>query len=344
MTALKGAAIARFVRNPPADIRLALVHGSDEGRIRELAFALVKAVAGSTDDPFRVTRLSEDALKEDPAILSDEARALSMTGGRRAVWVSDGGAAVQRAVELYLADPGGDGLIVIEGSGLAKTSKLRQLAEKAPGAAAIACYADTPDDLRSIAVETARRDGLQFEEDALGLLVEFLGADRAASRSEIEKLVLYCLGTGRITREDVLAVSGDASAASLEDVVDAALEGDAGSAIASLARLQGGGLPPATILGSGHAHVLRLSALSLEIEAGASREAAVRSARPPIFFARQPRVARQLALWNREALVSAARTLSHAVAQTRAYPALETALAERAVLALARRSQAMKRS
>lgn len=344
MTTLKGPAIARFVRNPAPEIRLALVHGADEGRIRELAVALVKAVAGSTDDPFRVTRLSEESLKDDPALLADEARAIAMTGGRRAVWVSDGGAPVQRAAEIYLESPAGDGLVVIEGGNLPKTSKLRQLAEKAPEAAAIACYADTDEDLRAIAFEAAKRDGLAFEDDALALLVELLGADRAASRGEIDKLILYCLGQERIRLEDVLAVAGDASAASLDDVVDAALEGDASAAIASLARLQGDGLPPATILGSGHGHVLRLTALSLEVEAGKPRDAVVRGARPPIFFQRVGRVTRQLGLWNREALSSAARTLSQAVAQTRQYPALETALAERAILSIARRAQSLKRN
>ncbi len=342
MTALKPAAVEAFCRAPDPAVKIALVHGADEGRVREIATNLVKAVAGSLDDPFRVSRLSEDRLAADPALLSDEALAMSMTGGRRAVWVSQCGSGFQRAAEIYLETPGGDSLVVGEAGALPKTSKLRQLLEKSPKATVIACYEDTPEDLRRIAVEAARREGLAFNDDALALLVDLIGADRAASRGEIEKLLLYCHGTGRIGAEDVLAICADASAASLDELIDAVLDGDAAGAMGSLDGLTGAGLPPTVVLGSVHSHVLRLLGFRLDIDGGRDRESVLRSARPPIFFQRLSRVGRQVGLWDRESLFSAARTVSLAVDQTRQFPALETALAERALLALARKSQSLR--
>lgn len=342
MAVLKGAAAERFARSPDQAMKVVLVHGADEGRVSELARTMVASAAGSTDDPFRVARLTDDRLAADPALLSDEARALSMTGGRRAVWVTQCAAGFQRAVEIYLDAPEGEALVVAQAGALPKTSRLRQLIEKSPNAVAIACYEDTVEDLRRLAVESASRAGLAFAEDALGLLIELIGADRAASRGEIEKVLLYCHGLKAVTADDVLAICGDASAASLDELVDAVMEGDAAGALSRLDRLVGSGLPAPVVLGGCQSHLVRLQALRLEMETGKDREAALRSARPPFFFQRVQRVQRQLGLWDRAALAIASRTVALAVEQTREFPALETALAERALLGLARKSQALR--
>jgi DNA polymerase-3 subunit delta len=310
--------------------------------VRELARSIVAAAAGSTDDPFRVARLSDESLAADPALLADEARALSMTGGRRAVWVSRAGGGLERALELYLADPGGEALIVAEAGSLAKTSRLRQLAEKASEVAAIACYEDTPEDLRRLVLASARRDRLEIQEDALELLLDLLGSDRAASRGEIEKLLLYCRGRDKVLADDVLAACGDASAASLEALADAVLEGELAEAVGLFDRLVAGGLSPVGLLSAFQASLSRLLALRYEIDAGRDRDAVLRAARPPIFFQRLSRISRQLALWNREALMGAARTISFAIEQTRDHSALESSLAERAFISLARKSQALR--
>ena len=68
-----------FVANP-APARVVLFHGEDEGLIRELAARLVRNVAGSLDDPFRVSEIERDGY----ATLPGEVAAMSMTGG--AAW------------------------------------------------------------------------------------------------------------------------------------------------------------------------------------------------------------------------------------------------------------------
>lgn len=65
-----------FLRNPEA-CRVILLYGDDAGLVRERAEAVVLAVAGALDDPFRVT----EATRDDIARLTDEASSLPLTGG-----------------------------------------------------------------------------------------------------------------------------------------------------------------------------------------------------------------------------------------------------------------------
>ena len=64
--------------------------------------------------------------------------------------------------------------------------------------------------------------GLTITPEARELLLSRLGADRALSRSEIEKLALYAGGKGTIEIDDVEAVVGDASELAIDTMIMAA--------------------------------------------------------------------------------------------------------------------------
>src|SRR5437868_15407530 len=74
-----------------AKLRLVLFFGPDSGLAHERAKALVARVAGDARDPFRVSEFAAAALKDEPSRLMDEAASLSLTGGRRAVWLREAG-------------------------------------------------------------------------------------------------------------------------------------------------------------------------------------------------------------------------------------------------------------
>ena len=75
---------------PPATLRAILIHGADDGRVRELGRRAVTAVVDDVNDPFRVAELTADTIKTDPARLADEMGAQSLIGGRRVVWLREG--------------------------------------------------------------------------------------------------------------------------------------------------------------------------------------------------------------------------------------------------------------
>ncbi|MGE5503325.1 MAG: DNA polymerase III subunit delta, partial [Actinomycetota bacterium] len=111
-----------FLKAPPAAIRAVLVYGPDAGLVRERAQRLVRTVVPDPSDPFRVAELTPASLKDDPARLADEAAAIALTGGRRAVVLRDAGDTVSGPVGSFLANAKGDGLVVIEGGDLGPRS------------------------------------------------------------------------------------------------------------------------------------------------------------------------------------------------------------------------------
>ena len=293
--------IDRLLSSPGA-IRAVLLHGDDSGLVRERGSTLARAVAGSLDDPFRIASLDRDTHDR----IEEEAAALSLTGGRRVVRVRDAGDALAPAITRLLAAPG-DTLVILEAPSLPGRSKLRGLLEPRPDAAVIPCY---PEEGRVLgaSVEAMVREGrVRITPDALALLSSVLGADRLASRSEVEKLVLYAGEGGTIDAEAVDACVADASSLSLEDALFAATEGDLAGADRAFERALADGAAPVAIIRMLGSHLSRLAAARRPMEeAGLSAADAAKSARPPVFFKRVPAFTRALGRWSLASLARAA--------------------------------------
>ncbi len=326
-----------FLRDP-GDVRAVLLHGEDVGLIRERAGRLVRAVAGSTDDPFRVVELERDEFARIP----DELASLSLTGGRRVIRVREAGDAATSHVQNALSGRG-TGLLVLEAPGLASRAKLRALIEKANDAAAIACY---PLEGRALeqAVRTALTEhGVTADNDALTWLAGQLGADQAVTRSEIEKLAIYAGPGGTV---DILAARicvGDLAGLSLDDALFAATSGDVPGTDRALELAMAEGAAPVGVLRATLLHLQRLQRARAGMEAGASAGEATKSARPPVFFRREGAFTQALTIWSAPALDQAcARVWETERACKRTGAPAET-LCRNAVIGLAQRGAAARR-
>ena len=312
-----------------------LVYGPDTGKVSETARRLIAHVAGSVDDPFTVSRLTEDSLA-DPGRLPDEILSRPMLGGRKAIWFASPGNEFIKALEkLGQISPGGN-VLIAEAGNLPKSSKLRVLFERDPESFAIACYEDSLEDLDQLIDQSFAAEGLTLSPAARGALLGHLGEDRTLSRGEIEKLILYCLGTGKVDLADVEAVCSGKTTADLDDLNDAVFAGELPSTDALVDRHLKAGTPGSRLLAAASLHLSALEKLLLDVENGAQPAQVVRAARPPIFFQRHGSLIQQLNVWNSQAIVAAADTLARATLQTREFSALESQIAGRALLSLSR--------
>ncbi len=315
-------------------LRAVLVYGNDTGGVAEQVQAVIEAMRQSNGgEAPEVITLDEDQLREDPGRLADEAQALSMFGGKRVIRIRDAGERTADAVAALLHMPAGESLIIAQAGALRPASRLRKLFEKETALAAVPVYEDSARDIQTVIRETLEKEGLGIEPDALAALTEQLGADRAATRNELEKLALYCHGQQRVTLEDVRAICGDVSAHAMGDMLDAFFAGDYARGVRLLAALLAEGVQPAGVLAAASQHVQRLKPLALAVAAGESPEALVKSKAFGIFFRRQPIVARQLSAWTPELLDRAAESLLKATAESRRHPELAPQIAERCLLA-----------
>ncbi len=303
MVALKPAALGRYIADAGAVHPLVLVFGTDPGLVAERAAAIAKGVLAGNDDPFALVRLDAAELGGDSSRVVDEARTISMFGGRRVVRLRlNGNRNMLPALEPLFDDPPVDCIVIVEAGDLKRGTALRNRFERAEGAAAIACYPDSERDLERLIESELSADSLSIDHDARTALLALLGADRGASRAELAKLRLYARGAGTVTLDHVTAVIGDASAIAVDEVVDAAATGRHDVLDNGLGRLLRAGVSAQMILTLLLRHFQLLDRARAEFDGGRSAADIVRHLKPPVFFRRQAAVATAIELWPRAAL------------------------------------------
>jgi DNA polymerase-3 subunit delta len=327
--------IDQFVAKPGSEIRAVLVYGPDAGLVRERSDALMRSAVPDLSDPFRVAELGGDAIARDPALLADEAAAIALTGGRRAVRVRDAGDTLSKAVEAMLAGPAGDSLVVLQAGELGPRSSLRRLCEGADAAAAVPCYADAARDLDRVIRETMSADGLSVSPDASAYLAANLGSDRGVTRAELQKLALYARGNGEVTLADAVAVVGDSAALSLDDLCFATIDGDMAAADRALERSLQEGQSEVAILRAISRHLMRLQLTVSRVDRGEAPERAVKALRPPVFFKREPQFRRQAESWTGARIAQALTLTLQAETRCKSTGMPTTAVCGRTLLQLA---------
>ena len=341
MAVIKGHGADAFTRKPDPKYRTVLFYGPDRGVVKERARRLVETLAGTADDPFLIARLEDSALSDDPGLLIDEARAIPMMGGPRIVWVRSAGTGFTSAVRAYVDDPAPEAWVIAEAAELPPSSKLRQTFEKSDTFAAIPCYSDTAKSLDDVIDETLGQAGLSIEPDARHRLTAALGADRGLSRSEIDKLCLYCHGASVITIEDVDAVCGDVSSLGVDDLLDHTFEGDLERSDAAFSRLIASGTAVQQILGALFTHLGRLRAI--QAERSGNLDSALSRLRPPLHFSRKASIKKQARLWSLEDLKRAAAANAEAEFRSRGGDGLSEVIVGRHLLSLAHAARQKQR-
>ena len=342
MTVVKNAAADGFIQRMPKDVRFCLVHGSDEGLAHERSKAIIRSALAGDTDPLRLTRLEGDAVAREPGVLADEAYAISLFGGSRAIWIEAQGRDLLPALAQVFERPPNDCTIVIKAGQLKKGTALRNAFERMSNAASIECYADEPKELGSLIDAAAREAGVTIAAEARAGLQALLGADRQTSRNEIAKLMLYALGRSRIEIADVEAIVSDAAPSVQDELVDRALLGDLPGVATYAARFFREGGDAQSLMARLVARLTLINRLRLEMDQGRPFDAACQT----LFVRLPPAALRALGnvaqRWSADLIARQFPAARAASARVRAEPHLSEVLATRALWALASRSRARR--
>lgn len=292
---LETAKIEGFLKSP--SLNLVLLYGPDSGLVAERGLALVRAVAGAAEDPFRFAEL----IGPVSDVLLAEAFASSLTGERRVVRVREASEALAKAVETIEKTPP-DTLVVIEAGDLTPKSKLRALAEKSPHMACIACYVVDQGRLPQVITARLRAWGLAIDQDAALWVARNLTGEEGPLAQALEVLRLYAGESKNLSLADVSAILADGGDTSINDAIDATLTGDLAATDRTLALAYEEGASPVGLIRVLLSELLRLRVALGMMEDGASAQEAMSKMRPPVFFKRQPVVQKMLRLWSKTAL------------------------------------------
>jgi DNA polymerase-3 subunit delta len=331
--------IGRSVDQPNRDIRFYLFHGQDESQSRALGARLAEALGASR------FLISSAAIKSDPALLADEASAMNLFGGVRAVWIEPATKDIEEGVIALLEGPASESPVIAIAGALPKTSGLLKLAEASPLALAFASYAPEGQDAERMVIDIGRRYGLKIESPVAARIADAAGSDQAIVAQELQKLALYVDASPHSPKEldhDAIdAIGADSSEGDFLRLADLALTGNLADLADELARISAGGSEAIPIVRSLQRRLLMLAPARARVERGEQPDAVMTSLGRALFWKDRPVVEQLLKKWRAADLATVAERTGRLERELMFTPVPERDALGEELLAIARKARSL---
>jgi DNA polymerase-3 subunit delta len=293
--------VGRAVDQPNPDVRFYLFHGPDEAQSRALGARLLEALSATK---FIVTA---GAIKSDAAALTDEAGAMSLFGGKRAIWIEPATKDIEEGVAALLNGPAPESPVVAIAGALPKSSPLLKLAEASPLAVAFAAYMPEGADAERMVIDLGRRFGLKVSPPLAVRIADSCGNDQAIASQELQKLALYVDASPEspkeLDAEALDAVGAELGEGNIPRLADLALLGEMVELADELARAPHAaeGIPVVRAL---QRRLLMLAPARARIERGERPDAVMAAMGRSLFWKDKPIVEKLLRTWDAKGLAT----------------------------------------
>jgi DNA polymerase III subunit delta len=296
--------IGRAVDQPDPKIRFYLFLGPDEAQSRALAARLLEALGAAK------FVLAAGAVRASPAVLADEAAALSLFGEKRLIWIEPAGGELAEPVEALLAAESVESPVAAIAGALPKSSALLKLAEGSPRALAFTAYAPEGDEAARMVAELGRRVGLKINPAVAARIAEGCGNDQAIVAQELEKFALYVGASPHSPKElehdAVDAVGAESGEGDFLRLADLALLGNGAECAEAIARMPAAGSEGIPAIRSLQRRLLMLAPARARIERGERVDAVMTSLSKSLFWKDKHAVEKMLRTWTAEELARVA--------------------------------------
>ncbi len=331
-----------FLRRPEPNVFVALVYGTDSGKVSEFVCKLRSKWLDHRADDFSISGFTAGEISKNEIGLVDEMAAYSLTGGPRLVHIKNPNADdTKHIIETLKVFSDPDNLpvarLLIEAGPLPTSNLLRKALEKdRDKAVVIACYPDRPGDVMRVCKQLLLEAGHTIEPDALSLLASSLPPDRKILSLEVEKLICFLNDRPKqpVTIAHIQDVISEAGNSTLEKLVFACVEGRAADADKALNQLIDSGQSAIMIVRAVARHLHRMHQVLCATKNGGSIASAMSALRPPIFAMHRDIFMRHCSIWSATKLEKALEKATIAEQELKSPLGTEPYLAGRFVLAI----------
>jgi len=328
------ATLGRALDQPDPAVRFYLFHGDNESGSRALAERLLKGLGAEKSG------LSGSAVKSDPGLLADEAGAIGLFVGRRALWIEPAGDEIAIAFDSLLQLAAVENPTIAVAGSLRKTSALLKLAEGHPMALSHVSYPLEARDADRLVIELGRNEGLLIAGDLASRVAVGAGNNETIIAGELAKFALFLGASGESPREldhaTVDVLGADCGEGNVLGIGDLALDGRIEQLADELQLLAPGASEVVPILRSLQRRLLQLAPLRARIEGGERLDSVMTSMGKSLFWRDKPLMQRLLSQWSAARLAQAGERISRLERQLMLSPVPGEAALGEELLAIAR--------
>ncbi|MDG2187149.1 MAG: DNA polymerase III subunit delta [Hyphomicrobiales bacterium] len=332
MVILRNKQAENFIQNPNDDTQGILIYGQDLGLITHRARSLINYFVADKTDPFQLSKLNSDILKEDPDLLINELDTYSLMGTRKVIHLRLSQDLKKDQVECIMNEDNSN-LVIITANEMKPTSILRKGFETNKNYISIPCYSSSSMDIMSLLNEKLIEKDMQMDREAKELLIYSLGDNYENTLSEIDKvLTMNMSSTCTITKKDVENIVVNSSNIIITDLVDLIFEKKTRDISLSYYKTLDQFQPPQILQIVSNHTIKLLDMIAIKEKESTSAKQVVETYKPSFFFKRHNSIQKQLNIWSRQALLEILEILSKTIMDTRSYSEISKEITERSLI------------
>ena len=279
-----------------------LFYGPNFGLINLIYKKTINLLSINLNDPFNVSKIDGNELKDNPSILNDNISTFSISEDKRIVLLDLTYITINKTIEGIILNTikqkNNDYLLLIRSSNLSSKNELVRFIEKLNNGVLIPCYEENS---HSVKIEISRlfnQYKFTCPPDFISTLSSKFNSDTAINIMEIKKLETFLIDNENITEDMILSLITDNIDINLNKIIQLCSSGKIQEALFSLDKIYENSSTTINITRLFVKHFKIIEKILLAVQNGSNISETINNMKPPIFFKDRPLLTFQCQLWS----------------------------------------------
>ena len=289
------------LRNKSKNINIIFLYGTNFGLVELMYKKTLEILKIDTNDPFKVSKIDGDELKNNPSILDENINTLSVFSEKRLILLDLMHISIDKNLETFILEAvqteNDNYLLLIRASNLKINSFVKHF-QNINNAIIVPCYEEKTDTIYSKISDLFSKHKINFKKDFIKSLILKFSSNSLTNEMEVEKLDIFLTNNKNITEEKILTLLSKNDEINLNKIIESCSNGNPSDALANFQNIYENQSTSITLIRMFVNHFKLIEKILLLLKNNNNLINVIESIKPPIFFKKKEFIVFQCKIWN----------------------------------------------
>ena len=273
----------------------------------------IKSLKIDENNPFLVSKIDGNELKENPTVLSDNLATITMFGEKKVILLNLLYTTITQTIEKLISDnitqKDNDFVLIIKAGSLSSKNNFIKFLQTSSNCILVPCYDEELDKIKTKIDELFNKYNLVFSNDFMSNFYNKFSANSLVNQNEFEKLENFMFENNDISESLLLSFMANNEDINNKKIIDLCLSGKPKEALLYFNNIYDNSVSNIGIVRQFGNQLKLIEKLILLNKKGLSLRDAMNKIKPPIFFKNIPTVTAQCKIWSLKKVAATQKNL-----------------------------------
>jgi len=273
----------------------------------------IKSLKIDENNPFLVSKIDGNELKENPTVLSDNLATITMFEEKKVVLLNLLYTTITQTIEKLITDnitqKNNDFVLIIKAGSLSSKSNFIKFLQTSSNCILVPCYDEELDKIKTKIDKLFNKYNLVFSNDFMSNFYNKFSANSLINQNEFEKLENFIFENKDISETLLLSFMANNEDINNKKIIDLCLSGKPKEALLYFNNIYDNSVSNIGIVRQFGNQLKLIEKLILLNKQGLSLRDAMNKIKPPIFFKNIPTVTAQCKIWSLKKVAATQKNL-----------------------------------